>query len=452
MRKKYGILALWAGLMLFALTGCLFQSVDDLYAIPEAPAEYWALQQQLELVVAEGGEYIAPLTGEYTQSIQLQDLDGDGVDEAIAFFRNSSDERPLKIYIYRQVDEEYALLSVIEGTGMEINTVYYEQLDDSDTKELVVSWQMSDKLHSLAAYSIAGGEASELLRTEYSHYELYDLDMDNQKEVIVLTQGAGETLGRVDFYNVYDGIMSLESSANLSSGNGTLLTEGVVKGYLQANIPAMFVPSSYGESSQGVITDIFAWVGGKITNISMDEESGESGGTVHWYNTSTFASDINGDNITELPLSIPMQDLTSSGGAINFWFIRWMQYNVSGEATQIYQTYHNQQDGWYFVFPEDWENKIILERQDVTDGSERAVVFSYWADEETDPEPFLTIYTLTGSSRQSRANLSGRFSLVAGDTSEDTTLYVAKFTDSTWDCGLDEAGVMSQFYLITTTW
>ena len=36
-----------------------------------------------------------------------QDLDGDGVKEAIAFFRVSSDDRPLKIYIYRQVGEEY---------------------------------------------------------------------------------------------------------------------------------------------------------------------------------------------------------------------------------------------------------------------------------------------------------------------------------------------------------
>ena len=52
--------------------------------------------------MAQGGEYAAPLTGEMIQSVQLQDLDGDGRQEAIAFFRMSSEEKPLKIYIFRQ--------------------------------------------------------------------------------------------------------------------------------------------------------------------------------------------------------------------------------------------------------------------------------------------------------------------------------------------------------------
>lgn len=79
------------------------QSVEEFYAPPKAPDDYLKLDNEINKVLTQGGEYAAPLSGELTQKVQLQDLDGDGVQEAIAFFRVSADERPLKIYIYRQV-------------------------------------------------------------------------------------------------------------------------------------------------------------------------------------------------------------------------------------------------------------------------------------------------------------------------------------------------------------
>ena len=69
------------------LSGCFFRPVEQLYAIPHPPKDYEALQERLGEVVAQGGEYAAPLTGEMIQAVQLQDLNGDGRQEAIAFFR-----------------------------------------------------------------------------------------------------------------------------------------------------------------------------------------------------------------------------------------------------------------------------------------------------------------------------------------------------------------------------
>ncbi len=89
-------LLLAAGLLMF-LTGCFSQSVEEFYAPPKAPDDYLKLDNEINKVLTQGGEYAAPLSGELTQKVQLQDLDGDGVQEAIAFFRVSADERPLKI-------------------------------------------------------------------------------------------------------------------------------------------------------------------------------------------------------------------------------------------------------------------------------------------------------------------------------------------------------------------
>ena len=70
MKRRAIPLCLLLMAMLALLTGCFFRSVDELYAVPEAPAEYWALQSKIKEIRDQGGEYIAPLTGEYIQSVQ----------------------------------------------------------------------------------------------------------------------------------------------------------------------------------------------------------------------------------------------------------------------------------------------------------------------------------------------------------------------------------------------
>ncbi|WP_297200895.1 hypothetical protein [uncultured Flavonifractor sp.] len=460
--KKFRLL-LAAGLLLL-LTGCFSQSVEELYAPPRAPDDYLKLDNKINEVLNEGGEYAAPLTGEYTQKVQLQDLDGDGVQEAIAFFRVSSSERPLKIYVYRQTGDNYEVAAIIEGEGSAINYVAYENLDNSPSKEIIVSWQMmSDQNHSLAAYSINNDHVLELMRTSYTNFQICDIDQDSQGEIVVVQTGVTEESNRVELYNYQDGMMELNSSAPLSRNVTGLPDGGVKTGYLQDNIPAVFVSSTYGRSGtaqnytdisyseSGQITDIFAWKGGRIQNITLDPDTGESDNTIRWY-TAVTAKDINNDGILELPDPYALPDPNSTSVAVNFWAIRWRQYDIDGKPHLVFTTYYNDRDGWYFILPDDWDGKITITRSDVAGGGERAVIFSYWTGSaDVDPAPFLVIYTLSGDNRFMRANMSGRFRLLEGNDDSDT-IYAARFIQTDWDCGLDESGVKAHFALITNDW
>ncbi len=460
--KKLRLL-LAAGLLVL-LTGCFSQSVDDLYAPPRAPDDYLKLDNKINEVLSAGGEYAAPLTGDLTQKVQLQDLNGDGVPEAIAFFRVSSSERPLKIYIYRQMGEDYEVAAIIEGEGSAINYVAYENLDGDRNKEIIVSWQMmSDQNHSLTAYSIRNGEVLELMRTNYTSFQVCDLDQDGQDEIVVVQTGATEESNRVELYNYRDGLLELDSSAPLSKNVNGLPDGGVKTGYLQDNIPAVFVSSVYGYpgSAQeyadtayheaGHITDVFAWKNNRIQNITLDPETGESDSTIRWY-TNVGAKDINHDGIMELPKPFALPEPNSTSIAVNFWGIHWRQYDLDGQSHQVFTTYYNDKDGWYFILPKEWEDHITISRSDMVGGGERAVIFYYWeGDESVDPSPFLVVYTLSGDNRFMRANMSGRFRLMAGDDDSDI-IYAARFIQNEWDCGLDENGVRSHFALITNDW
>ena len=93
------------------LSGCGGFSIEfnpeALYALPELPAKYTELNARLNAILEDGAEYAAPASGTDIQPVQLTDLDGDGQQEAVAFFRKAEDERPLKIYIFSAKGDSY---------------------------------------------------------------------------------------------------------------------------------------------------------------------------------------------------------------------------------------------------------------------------------------------------------------------------------------------------------
>lgn len=81
------LLALLCALLTAALSGCAFNaSAEEMYTPPQLPAEYTELQTQIDAILAGGAEYAAPTSGTNIQSVQMVDLDGDAVEEAVAFF------------------------------------------------------------------------------------------------------------------------------------------------------------------------------------------------------------------------------------------------------------------------------------------------------------------------------------------------------------------------------
>ena len=105
-RKFARALALAALCLL--LGGCAMNvSTDKLYALPSLPAEYASLEAEINALLSDGAEHAAPISGSNLQSVQMVDLDGDGVEEAVAFFRKATDERPVKIYFFRSNGDSY---------------------------------------------------------------------------------------------------------------------------------------------------------------------------------------------------------------------------------------------------------------------------------------------------------------------------------------------------------
>ncbi len=333
-RKILGLMALL--ICLTGLSGCVFSSVEEMYALPKSSEAYVNLQAKINTEKGSA-EYIAPLSGENRQTIQLVDVDGDGTQEAVAFFRDAQAEAPLKIVFFRQDAEgEYQPWARIEGVGAEIESIDYLELCEPAGCEILVSWQMNASVRDLVGYTVKDGQPVEILRSACDDYLAADLDQDGQEE-LVLTQSGGEAKGglEVEYYDGLTGRMECISSTPLSQGVEEINTW--TAGMLADATPALFVTSYFGE--EDLITDVFCLGEDGLKNISLQEGSRQSKDIFHYY-AGVHPADMNGDGITEVPVaqSIPAYGTST---ASEFWWLHWRDYQSDGTSAQVLTTYHS---------------------------------------------------------------------------------------------------------------
>ena len=176
---------LLAAVMSLTLTGCMFRSsVEDLFTLPRVSAEYEGLSQELDDLQKQGYELVGPSTGQNIQPVQMVDLDNDGLSEALVFMRLQDDEKPLKIFVFRPEDDTYHRLCVIESSGTAIDSVQYEDLTGNGRLEIIVGWRISADVQTVAVY-VPQPDPYVLLQSGYTRFTVTDLDGDGVKSLLL---------------------------------------------------------------------------------------------------------------------------------------------------------------------------------------------------------------------------------------------------------------------------
>lgn len=425
-----------AAALLLVLTGCAARNVEELYALPRHSDEYNELQKAIDSVMTEGVQYAAPISGRNQQSVQLADLDADGEDEAIVFLRVPGD-RPLRACVFDLTDGTYRSLGFIDGSGAAFERAEYVQLDGEPGAEIVLGRQVGNQvLRAMSVYTLREGQLVELMSTNYSEYALTDLDADGNSEIFLLRFDPEAKNGTAGLYRWSGGELRLENEAALSAGAQTV--RRMVTGEIAYDVPAVVVTSDY-NGGEGIVTDVFAFRGGALTNIS----SGVTGLNVQAaQDSAVYPADIDSDGLLELPQVawLVTDDESTDSGAMIFW------YNLTpGSGLTIKMTtYHNFSGGWFLRLPDAWGSTLNVTRGEETGGA-RGYVFSGGG------EPIVTIYAFTGDERNQLAASDGRFIIaekggvtyaaqpgsdpLAADMTQDVLKKMFNFIHIDWNSG-----------------
>jgi len=426
---------LLCAVLLLSLCGCLSTSMDSLYGLPQISKQYLHLEELAETEISGGSEYSAPTLGAYRQSIQFYDMNGDGADEALAFFRDSAGPY---IIIYTERAGGYAAAAKITGEGSAIGAVEYSDLDGDGFTELIVEWQQGGGLRLLCVYSLKDWAVNQLYTAPSSGFKVMDLLGDGGSELLILVSGeGGYALTEARFTPGKDPQVSNDP---LSNPNNVDSVDRLRAGTLADGVPALFVEGKTRDSQY--FTDIFVLRGGRICNLTRDPETGVS---LTLRGCPIYSTDINGDRSLEVPLcvSLPQEDADTPA----CWLYDWYGYRADGSSALLATTYHCTVDGWYLTIPQSLRNILRIRRDDSSSGEHRVVLSVVRADGILD---VAVIYTLTGENRSDRAAFPGRFVL----KDSGSVIYAAQFLISPANApaGLTEADLRANFALIVNEW
>ena len=425
--KKACILLLIAVLLL--LTGCYDSSVNQYFALPKPEKEFLQLQELIDEELDDGCEYAAPTGGSNRQSVQLGDLNLDGSEEAVVFFRQSNQE--LKVVFYAQKDGKFFKAAEIQGEGISVAGVDYQDINSDGVMEFLICWKVANEISRLDVIDLTGWNCRNILQSDCNAFLVDDIDSDGSNELQVLRRTATGAW-YADSYSFNDQLEPQASTAALSVGISKLNL--VRSDILSGDTPSLLVESTLENGS--IATDLLVFRDGGLLNLTASRSTGVS--EVCRSFAAASSCDIDGDGYLEIPKT---QQLYSQDGNI-FYSVVWYRYDATGRATTVFSTYHCYEDGWYLILPAGWEAGLTVRRADTVAGESSVTLSSL--DTEGNIKDLVTIFTLTGENRSEKAKQSGRFTLLE----TDSAIFAASLNNS----GYSQKTIETNFRILYTDW
>lgn len=391
--------------LLAALCGCELKSGEDLLAAPKPTEEFLALQTELDKELDAGAVYAAPLSGSNRNYVQLIDLNGDGQDEAIAFFRTSSMSNEFSVKVYQQQqDGSYLARGEVAGIGVAINDVSYPQLMPDGSRAIQIGWQVTGETNlSVTVAALRDSVVETLLATDYTTCANVDLDEDGVQELLLLDIDAAAGEKTASLY-AFGASCEVVGTAMLSPDavSVTRLTVGSTGGRT-----AVFAEEK-DESGVGQQTDIFLYADGELHNIAYDSENVGSQST--YRSVAVNVADVDQDGEYEIPRAVLMAGYPE-GSADALYMFDWYAYRLGEAPVFKITTFRSAAERWYLHIPSGWHDTVYAVRETVA-GVSSTTFYEYRPAVGKDPEAgedaaLLSVYYITGETRQYQASRLG---------------------------------------------
>lgn len=424
-------------LVICLLGGCSGMSIDELYCLPKASEDYYDLQEALSQALGNGLSYDAPASGARREPVQLVDLDHDGTDEAVAFFRSSQDGS-VAAYIFARRDSQYELADQIPCSGSAVGAVEYADLDGSGSLELLITCQVSEAVtQALQVSRYQNNAAESLLTAPCGRYVLTDLNGDGAKEILCITDSGAEASAAVTYYTYVGGQMKTGQELRLSENYSDILN--IAQGTLEDGTEAVLIT---GSAEDQMKTDVL------IQNDQAEltaVDCGTLGSSAQLQGGDLYPRDMDGDGNLEIPKGKVLPEYEAGSGTQ--WTVEWYGLTAKGKFGLKCSTYHCFDEGWYLELPESWDDAISVREKSETDGActIHSVGFYQKSSGRKAGTEIVTIYALYGAARQEQVEARGLTSLYS-DT--DMILAVEINEDAApWEGTVSVAQLSERFHV-----
>ena len=332
--------------------------VEELLRAPKLSGDYGALQTALNDWLGESAQLKYPIQGELLSPFVLQDLDGDGQQDAAVLYTTAQTANVCVAILQRDDAGSWQVRQSVEGLAETVENVSLAQLQDTDSCQLVVGYTAAQNDHYLAVYSYQKGTLSTILEQQYEQYLVENITGGSSQDLILMsTQEDGSvqiellTADRKgSFRQVAVNGLSADKFSGCASVAAGLGADGkhylVLDGWtgISGNNLASVLLRFDDESQQMV----------PASQIASEELYNASLRNV----PSLVSRDLDGDGTVEIPTQPDEAGLLNMSQSRRMDFIVWMDYTASAPEKSFGLL--DEETGCYIALPIEWEGNLML--------------------------------------------------------------------------------------------
>ena len=161
--------------------------VEELLRAPKLSGDYGALQTALNDWLGESAQLKYPIQGELLSPFVLQDLDGDGQQDAAVLYTTAQTANVCVAILQRDDTGSWQVRQSVEGLAETVENVSLAQLQDTDSCQLVVGYTAAQNDHYLAVYSYQKGTLSTILEQQYEQYLVENITGGSSQDLILMS-------------------------------------------------------------------------------------------------------------------------------------------------------------------------------------------------------------------------------------------------------------------------
>ena len=358
-------------LLCLLLAGCSMPGeqvqVEELLRAPKLSGDYGDVQTALNDWLGESAQLKYPMQGDLLSPFLLQDLDGDGRQDAAVLYTTAQSSNVCIAILQKDDADIWHVRQNVEGLADTVESVGLAQLQPGDATQLVVGYTAAQGDHYLAVYSYTDGVLSTILEQQYQQYLVEDITGGGNQDLILMSTledgGVQIELLTVDKEGSFQQVAVMGLSANRFAGCAS-----VAAGVGADGRHYLVLDGWTGISGNNLASVLLRFDEDTQQMVAADQISTEKLYTASLRNVPSLVSqDLDGDGIVEIPTQPDEAGLLNMSQSRRMDFIVWMDY-TSPHPEKSFGLL-DEETNCYIELPMEWEGNLKLTDSEQYDGA-----------------------------------------------------------------------------------
>ena len=358
-------------LLCLLLAGCSMPGeqvqVEELLRAPKLSGDYGDVQTALNDWLGESAQLKYPMQGDLLSPFLLQDLDGDGRQDAAVLYTTAQSSNVCIAILQKDDADIWHVRQNVEGLADTVESVGLAQLQPGGATQLVVGYTAAQGDHYLAVYSYTDGVLSTILEQQYQQYLVEDITGGGNQDLILMSTledgGVQIELLTVDKEGSFQQVAVMGLSANRFAGCAS-----VAAGVGADGRHYLVLDGWTGISGNNLASVLLRFDEDTQQMVPADQISTEKLYTASLRNVPSLVSqDLDGDGIVEIPTQPDEAGLLNMSQSRRMDFIVWMDYTSPNPEKSFGLL--DEETNCYIELPMEWEGNLKLTDSEQYDGA-----------------------------------------------------------------------------------